>query len=81
MFSIGDLVDKLVIENIKIYNLREKLLTQSTSDKEYVNTYDKMMVLVENRAIISNSLDDKINKVVNDKEENIFLKRIRTYND
>ena len=81
MFSIGDLVDKLVIENIKIYNLREKLLTKNPSDKKYVDIYTKMMVMVENRAIISNSLDDKINKVVNDEEENIFLKRIRTYND
>jgi len=82
MYSIGDWVDKLVIENIKIYNFREKILTQSQqlSDKEYVNTYLIMMKLIENRAMISNALDEKVNNVVSGKEDNIFLERIRTYN-
>jgi hypothetical protein len=82
MYSIGDWVDKLIIENIKIYNFREKILTQSQqlSDKEYVDTYLIMMKLIENRAIISNALDEKVNNVISGKEDNIFLKRIRTYN-
>jgi hypothetical protein len=82
MYSIGDWVDKLVIENIKIYNFREKILTQSQqlSDKEYVDTYLIMMKLIENRAMISNALDKKVNNVVSGKEDNIFLERIRTYN-
>jgi len=85
MFSIGDLVDKLVIENMKIFDTRDKLLgsedLQGKESKEYVELYSKMMLLVENRAIICDSLDDKIDKVSRGKERNEFLKKIRTYND
>ena len=34
MYSIGDLVDKLVIENIKIFNIRQKLREKDLSDAE-----------------------------------------------
>ena len=34
MYSIGDLVDKLVIENIKIFNIRQKLHDKNLNDQE-----------------------------------------------
>jgi len=81
MLSIGDWIDKLVIENIKIFNVREKLLTTDLSDEDYVELYLTMMKLVESRAKLSNALDTKIKNVVSRKEKNNFIERIRTYNE
>jgi hypothetical protein len=80
MNSIGDLIDKLVIENIKIFTLREKLHSENLTDEEYVVLTNNMMTLNENRGTISNFLDEKIDKVVLGKERNIVLKKIKTYN-
>lgn len=80
MNSIGDLIDKLVIENIKIFTLREKLHSDNLTDEEYVKLTNNMMILNENRGTISNFLDDKIDKVVSGKEQNVVLKKIKTYN-
>ena len=79
MLSIGDMIDKLVIENIKIFTLRDKI-HDSTDEEEIVKLTEKMMVCNENRGIISNYLDDKVNNVVDGKEANVVLKKIKTYN-
>jgi hypothetical protein len=81
MLSIGDFIDKLVIENIKIFTLREKLHLEGLSDNDYVTISDKLVTLTENRAIICDLLDEKVNNVVSGKEKNIVLKKIRTYNE
>jgi hypothetical protein len=79
MLSIGDMIDKLVIENIKIFTLRDKI-HDSTDEEEIVKLTEKMMVCNENRGIIANHLDDKINNVVDGREANVVLKKIKTYN-
>mgnify|MGYP003661799351 CR=1 FL=1 len=79
MYSIGDMVDKLVIENIKIFSLRDKLNNESLSDKEHVELNNKMMILNENRGIIANMLDEKVENVVTKKEPNRILKPVKTY--
>jgi hypothetical protein len=81
MLSIGDLIDKLVIENIKIFTLREKLHLDNITDDERVALNDKMIILNENRGIISNYLDEKVNNVVDGVEKNVILKKIKTYNE
>ena len=81
MLSIGDLIDKLVIENIKIFTLREKLHSIDINDEEYVNLTNKMIILNENRGTIADYLDTKINSVVDGKEKNLILKKIKTYNE
>lgn len=81
MLSIGDLIDKLVIENIKIFTLREKLHDKNISEEEYIQLNDKMITLNENRGIISNFLDEKVNNVVNGVEKNVLLKKIKTYHE
>jgi len=78
--SIGDLIDKLIIENLKIFNLRTKLHSEELSDEEYVKTNNQMNMLNKNRSIISNLLDEKVEKVVSGKEKNSILKIIKTYN-
>ena len=84
MYSIGDLVDKLVIENMKIFSLRDKMMDMEAAEqkdsREYTEVYQKMMLIVENRATVCNALDEKIEKVSSGKERNHFLKKLRTYN-
>lgn len=79
MLSIGDMIDKLVIENIKIFTLRDKI-HESADEEEIVKLTEKMMVCNENRGIIANYLDDKVNSVVDGIEANVVLKKIKTYN-
>jgi hypothetical protein len=73
------MIDKLVIENIKIFTLRDKI-HDSTDDEEIVKLTEKMMICNENRGIIANYLDDKVNNVADGKEANVILKKIKTYN-
>jgi hypothetical protein len=80
MLSIGDMVDKLCIESIKIFNIREKIHDQKTTDEEKITLTETMIALNENRGIIMNYLDDKINNVINNGEPNVVLKKIKTYN-
>jgi len=79
MYSIGDMIDKLVIENIKIFSIREKLHSDTLSDEEYVQLNNKMMILNENRGTISSLLDEKVENVVSGKEPNRILKAVKTY--
>lgn len=80
MLSIADIIDKLVIENIKIFNIREKLQeNKDLPDKERVSLNSTMMTLNENRGIIANYLDEKVANVVSGKEKNVLLKKIKTY--
>ena len=81
MYSIGDIIDKLVIENIKIFKIREQLheMEEDKNDEEYVDLYNKMNTLNQNRSILMNLLDDKVERVVSGEEKNILLKFVRTY--
>jgi len=81
MLSIGDLIDKLVIENIKLFTLRERLHTEQLSDKEGTKLYNKVLALNENRTIICDRLDEKVKNVISGKEKNVILKKIRTYHE
>jgi len=80
LYSIGDMVDKLVVENLKIFSIREKLHQENLSDKEYVELNNKMNLLNQNRSTLANLLDEKVEKVVNKKEKNVLLKIVKTYN-
>jgi hypothetical protein len=80
LYSIGDMVDKLVIENLKIFSIREELHKDNLSDKEYVTLNNKMNILNQNRSTLANLLDEKVEKVVSKKEKNVLLKIVKTYN-
>ena len=79
MLSIADLIDKLVIENIKILHLRENLHDKNTDDESYVEAENKMNLLNENRGIIMDFLDEKVHGVVVDNERNSYLRNVKTY--
>lgn len=79
MYSIGELVDKLVIENIKIYRLRETLHQKGISDEDFVANENKMNVVNENRGIVINFLNSKINDVISGKDQNSYFKDVKTY--
>ena len=79
MYSIGDLVDKLVIENIKIFNIRQKLREKDLNDEEYVELNNKMIALNENRSVLADLLDTKVERVVTGEEKNVLVKNVKTY--
>ena len=79
MLSVAELIDKLVIENMKIFNLREQIHSKNITDEDYVEAENKMNILNENRGIIIDFLNDKIDKVMSGEEKNQALRSIKTY--
>lgn len=79
LYSIAELIDKLIIENIKIFSSREKIHTNTINDEEYVANENKMNILNENRGIIIRFLDEKLRNVIEGKEENTHVRNIKTY--
>lgn len=79
LYSIAELIDKLIIENIKIFSSREKIHNKTVTDEEYVVNENKMNILNENRGIIIRFLDEKIKNVIEKKEENIHVRNVKTY--
>lgn len=78
ILSIGELIDKLVIENIKIFSLREQLHKAETNYETGILN-EKMMTLVANRSALIACLDQKIENVINKNEANRTLKTIKTF--
>lgn len=79
LYSIAELIDKLIIENIKIFSSREKIHNKTVTDEEYVANENKMNILNENRGIIIRFLDEKIKNVIEEREENIHVRNVKTY--
>tara|TARA_Y100000310_G_scaffold316153_1_gene367560 strand:- start:1552 stop:1806 length:255 start_codon:yes stop_codon:yes gene_type:complete len=79
MLSIAELIDKLIIENQKIFFTRQKLHSEDLTDEEYVENNNIMNSLNKNRATLCNLLDEKVDKVIAGKEKNSILKVIKTY--
>jgi len=79
MLSIAELIDKLIIENQKIFFTRQKLHAESLSDEEYVKNNNIMNLLNKNRSTLCNLLDEKVENVISGKEKNSILKVIKTY--
>ena len=52
MYSIGELIDKLVIENIKVFRLRETLHNNPINDEDFVANENKMNIINENRGTV-----------------------------
>jgi hypothetical protein len=77
--SIGSLIDRLVVENIKVAFLREKLHDKLLTDEEVVTINNKMLLLNNNRSKIVQALNEKIDKVLTGEEPNVVLKTIKTY--
>lgn len=81
LYSIADLIDKLIIENIKIFNIRERLNSSELSNKDFVSLENKMNILNSNRAIIISFLDEKLTGVILHGEQNKFMRDIKTYHE
>lgn len=79
LYSIAELIDKLIIENIKIFSSREKIHDKTVSDEEFVTNENKMNILNENRGIIIRFLDDKIKNVIDKREDNTHVRNVKTY--
>jgi len=77
MYSIGELIDKLVLENIKVFRLRETLHNNPINDEDFVANENKMNIINENRGTVIRFLNEKIETVING-EQNSFLRDVKT---
>ena len=79
MLSIAELIDKLIIENMKIFSLREQIHKEDITDEEYVECENKMNILNENRGTLMDFLNTKVDKVLSGEEKNQALRNVKTY--
>jgi hypothetical protein len=79
MYSIAELVDKLIIENIKIFRLRESLHTDKNTDEDFVLNENKMNIINQNRGTIIKFLNEKIEDVIDKQDQNSYFKDVKTY--
>lgn len=79
MLSIGELIDKLVIEEIKITIIREKLHCEELDNKKYTELNEKLILLHKNKGVLLKFLDNKIERVVMAKEKNVIFNTVKTY--
>ena len=79
MLSIGELIEKIVIENIKIFNIRERLHVETLGDEDYVNLNEKMMQINDNKGELVRLLDLKLDRVLSGSEKNRVINPIKTY--
>ena len=79
MYSIAELIDKLIIENIKIFRIREKMHDGSLDEGTYVEYENKMNVINENRTTIIKFLNKKFEDVLSGKDQNTYFKDVKTY--
>ena len=78
LLSFGELVDKLIIENVKIFRLRDKLHNPTLDQKERVEADVQMNIVNQNRGLIQRALDEKL-LAVKRGEPNRVLKDVKTY--
>lgn len=80
MLSIGEIIDKLVIELIKADTVRQQMneCVATEDNPTYHKLYEKLTILNANRAVLKTELDSKIERVKNG-EPNRVLKHCRTY--
>lgn len=79
MYSIGEIVDRLIIENIKLFNIRERLnKLEPSQEEEAVKLNEQMTTLNRNRNKLIELLDDKIDRVCSGEEKNVILEKVRT---
>lgn len=78
LYSIGEMIDKLIIENIKIYQMREKMHVSKVNDDEFADLSLKIITSNQNRSTLVKFLNDKIEDVISG-QPNSFINDIRTY--
>jgi hypothetical protein len=75
--TIGDIIDKLIVENLKIFNLRE--LIKNTND---VSEISKILITIgelnNNRNILKQEIDDRFKFIAKGEIEIKRFKRIKT---
>ena len=86
ILSIGELIDKLVIENIKAYNVRQELSEVIAGQKFYEKVsrgmkirelYSKLMTYNTNRNILIKTIDEKTAEIL-DGKPNKVMKTVRS---
>lgn len=65
LITFGELVDRLAITNIKLYNLKDQVVN-SSDDFEKARLADKDVVLCKERSLLKKAIDDKIIQYIHD---------------
>ena len=79
MQTLSEIIDKLIIVNIKLFNIIEKTQTQEMGAEERVANEENIGILVKQRKLYMTSIDEYLRDVIDGKKEHIVLRRLKTY--
>ena len=81
METVGSLIDKLSINELKIYHMKEQINRTDKDDVFKNNCKSKLEVLNMQREDLSNELSQLLENIVNGKKKIKIYRQMKMYND
>ena len=81
METVGSLIDKLSINELKIYHMKEQLNRTDKDDVFKNNCNNKLEILNMQRDDLSNELSQLLEDIVNGKKKIKIYRQMKMYND
>ena len=81
METVGSLIDKLSINELKIYHMKEQIERPDITDDQRANFNDRMAILKLQRKDLSEELQTLLEDVLNGKKTLKLYRQLKMYND
>ena len=81
METIGSLIDKLSINELKIYHMNEQLQRDDVDDAFIRECMDKLSILNVQRKDLSEELQELMNDVIAGRKKLRIYRQLKMYND
>lgn len=79
--TVGSLVDKITIVNLKIYHMLEQLERKDVDEEFKTKVKEKLVILHEQRKDLEDELDQLLIDVIYKKRELKVYRQFKMYND
>lgn len=81
METVGSLIDKLSINELKIYHMKEQLQRDDVDETFICNCMDKLAILNVQRNDLSEELQNLMDDVLTGKRKFKVYRQLKMYND
>lgn len=81
METVGSLVDKLSINELKIYHISEQLSRNDVTEELKKNWKNRLSILERQRSDLSVELSELLNDVISGKKKLYVYRQMKMYND
>lgn len=81
METVGSLIDKLSINELKIYHMKEQLQRDDVDDTFIRECQSKLSILNTQRKDLSDELQELMNDVITGRKQLRIYRQLKMYND